>query len=172
MDDIMIKAVFYDRDGVINELVRRNGGYYSPQDVSDFRLCDSAIQITNLSKSRGYLNIVVSNQPDVSRGLLSESELDQMTEVLADNLIIDDVLYCLHDDGMCDCRKPLPGMIFKAQKKWDIDLSKSIMVGDTWKDYEAAMNAKVKFVLLEKPYNIDCESVNRVSKLIEIVNYL
>ena len=146
----MNKAVFFDRDGVLNELVNRAGGYFSPRLSSNFRIILNSIEVTNYTKSKGYLNIVISNQPDVARGYLTEFELDKMTNILIKKLLIDDVFYCLHDDDMCKCRKPLPGLIIFAKDKWDIDLNKSIMIGDTEKDCFAAKNSKVEFYLLDK----------------------
>ena len=84
--------------------------------------------------------------------------------------MIDDVLYCTHDDAdNCNCRKPAPGLFFQAAEKWKINLQQSYMVGDTWKDAEAAYNAKVEFLLLNKDYNSDYRSPQRINNLKEII---
>ena len=168
----MNKAVFFDRDGVLNELVKRDGGCYSPREISKFKIVQNSIEVTNYTKSKGYLNIVISNQPDIARGLLSESQLDTITELLFDKYNIDDVFYCTHDNNMCECRKPLPGLIYKAQSKWNIDLSKSLMIGDTWKDAEAAKNANVEFFLLNREYNKDYKCNNRINRIEDLLELI
>ena len=165
----MNKAIFFDRDGVLNELIQRDGGFYSPQSFDQFIILDSAVGIIKNVKKLGYLCVVISNQPDISRGYLKQTELDKMTDVLYKELYIDDVFYCFHAEKMCDCRKPLPGLIYSAQSKWNIDLTKSVMVGDTEKDSGAARNAGVKFYLLDHIYNINIEATNRIKKLQSIL---
>lgn len=168
----MNKAIFFDRDGVLNELVKRDGGYYSPREISKFKIVPNSIEVTNFTKSKGYLNILISNQPDIARGFLSLSCLNTITESLQAELDLDDVFYCIHDSNMCDCRKPLPGLIYQAQSKWDIDLTKSVMIGDTWKDGEAAMTAGVKFLLLDRDYNKDYDCPNRINSIEDILKLI
>ncbi len=169
----MNKAIFFDRDGVLNELIQRDGGFYSPQSFDQFKIYDNAKNIINELKQRGFLSIIVSNQPDIARGCLNKIELDKMTKVLFNELMIDDIFYCTHDDSdLCDCRKPAPGLLIQAAEKWKIDLQKSFMVGDTWKDAEAAKNANVNFLLLNRDYNLDCDSPNRINCLEDIFNYI
>ncbi|MDP6133007.1 MAG: HAD-IIIA family hydrolase, partial [Candidatus Marinimicrobia bacterium] len=120
-----------------------------------------------------FLSIVVSNQPDVARGNLKKSELDKMTKVLINKLMVDDVFYCTHDDSDgCNCRKPAPGLIIKAAEKWRIDLQNSFMVGDTWKDAEAAKNVKVNFMLLNRDSNSNFHCSNRIDNLKDIFKYV
>jgi|TARA_B100002003_G_C13900753_1_gene438818 D-glycero-D-manno-heptose 1,7-bisphosphate phosphatase len=169
----MSRAVFFDRDGVLNELVNRDGGFFSPLTLEDFHLFPDTRDVINEIRSKGYLCITVSNQPDVARGYLKRSELNRMTQILSSTLHLDDVFYCLHDDSDdCDCRKPKPGLLFQAQKKWDIDLCESIMIGDTWKDVEAARNASVRMVLFEAKYNLHLEAENKITDLFQIGKFL
>ena len=169
----MNKAVFFDRDGVLNELVNRTGGYFSPRLSSNFRIIPNSIEVTNYTKSKEYLNIVISNQPDIIRGNLTKVELDKMTEILCEKLTIDDVFYCIHDDDdVCECRKPMPGLIFSAQSKWNIDLTKSVMVGDTEKDYYAAKNSKIQFYLISHTLNLNFKAENRINDISEIINII
>tara|TARA_B110000196_G_C20950047_1_gene568841 strand:+ start:335 stop:850 length:516 start_codon:yes stop_codon:yes gene_type:complete len=162
----MNKAIFLDRDGILNELVCRDGGFYSPRQVSDFKISLNSADLTSFTKSLGYLNIVVSNQPDISRGLLSKSALDGMTDILLSKLTIDDIFYCIHDDSdFCECRKPLAGLFFDAAKKWQIDLNRSYMIGDNWKDIEAAKKANIDSFLLDTNYNQDYFCEYRVNSL-------
>ena len=98
-------------------------------------------------------------------------DLDNMTKILLSKLTIDDVFYCLHDNhDMCKCRKPLPGLILFAKDKWNIDLNKSIMIGDTEKDYFAAKNSKVEFYLLDNRFNENLNSSNIITNISEIID--
>lgn len=169
----MNQAVFLDRDGVINDLIERDGGFYSPQHVHDFNLVSGVKYFIRQLKSMDYIVIIVSNQPDVARRLMAEKDLRQMTEIIMRTLQIDDVLYCIHDDpDKHGCRKPMPGLIFKARDKWNIDLNKSLMIGDTWKDVLAAKNAGVQMYLLDKVYNKEVICDNRIVHLNQIIEKL
>ena len=165
------KAVFFDRDGVLNHLINRDGSYYSPQKFEDFKLVEGAKHIVSHVQNMGYLAIVISNQPDISRSKLKQSELDKMTTTLYDKLRLDDVFYCIHDDNNdTGCRKPAPGLFYLAQKKYDIDLNKSFMIGDTWKDVEAAKNAGISMILIRSDYNKKIIVKNEVQSLVEVVS--
>ena len=167
------KAVFFDRDGVLNHLVERNGSFYSPQKFEDFHIVDEAKEVVHIINEMGFLTIVVSNQPDISRGKLKQSELDKMTDKLFEKVSVDDVFYCIHDnDNDIGCRKPAPGLFHTAQKKYNIDLNKSFMIGDTWKDVEAAKNADISMILINKDYNQDLENVIRANSLPEVVSLI
>lgn len=169
----MDRAVFFDRDGILNEVIQRDGGYYSPRDYKQFKLINIAKDITKYTHSLGFKNIVISNQPDISRGHLNKDELKKMTDFLYDELILDDVFYCMHDDDdLCECRKPLPGLFLLAKKKWNIDLNSSYMIGDSWKDIEAAKLVNVDSFLLDTVYNSDYNYSRRLNNLNQITNYL
>lgn len=167
------KAVFFDRDGVLNHLVKRDGSYYSPQIFEDFNIVGEAKEVVSIVQEMGFLALVVSNQPDISRGKLKQSELDKMTEMLFTKLSLDDVFYCTHDNNNdTGCRKPVPGLFFTAQKKYNIDFNKSFMIGDTWKDVEAAKNAGISMILLRKDYNKELVVENDVQSLSEVVSLI
>jgi len=167
------KAVFFDRDGVLNHLVERDGSFYSPQNFTDFQISPESFDVIHKVKELGYLAIVVSNQPDISRGKLEQSELDKITNILLNDLKVDDVFYCTHDDiDECSCRKPKPGLFHLAQTKYNINFNRSIMVGDTWKDVEAAKSANIKMFLLNTDYNQNIEDIERIKKLSEILTKL
>ena len=169
----MNRAVFFDRDGVLNKLVLRDGNYYSPRDIKNFQLYSDAEKAIHDIQEKGYLAIIVSNQPDIARGYLNKSVLDEMTKQIFDKLKVDDIFYCMHDDPDAErCRKPDAGLIIKAQKKWDLDLKQSLMGGDTKKDLGAAKNAGIKFILISRPYNNKINTSNRISKLTDIPLYL
>lgn len=167
------KAVFFDRDGVLNYLVKRDNSFYSPQNFEDFQLVDNASEVVNRIHKMGFLAIVISNQPDISRGKLEQSDLNKMTDLLFEKLNIDDAFYCIHDDDNDPgCRKPAPGLFFTAQKKYNIDFNKSFMIGDTWKDVEAAKNAGIPMILIGKDYNQDLKEVSRAKDLLQVVSLI
>jgi len=167
------KAVFFDRDGVLNHLVKRDGSFYSPQKFEDFHIIDDAIEIVDSVHKMGYLAIVISNQPDISRGKQKQSELDKMTQLLNDKTNIDDIFYCTHDNSnRCNCRKPAPGLFIAAQKKYNINFNESFMIGDTWKDVEAAKNVSISMILFDRTYNQNLEDVIRVKSLTETISLI
>tara|TARA_B100001057_G_C22803094_1_gene932309 strand:- start:591 stop:1079 length:489 start_codon:yes stop_codon:yes gene_type:complete len=149
------KAIFFDRDGVLNELVKRNNEFVSPQKIIDFKINLNAKELIKKARKKNYICICISNQPDVSRNLMSKKELDLMTENLLNTLDLDDIFYCLHDDSdNCECRKPKIGLFKKAINKWDIDISKSIFIGDTWRDYEAGNTLGIKTIIIKKKLDV------------------
>ena len=150
----MPRAVFLDRDGVINDVVHRGATVSSPRTLDEFRLCDNIRQPLDDLKASGFRLFVVSNQPDVARGLLDPRLLAEMNGAIREALPIDDVLVCPHDDGdACDCRKPKPGLIRRAAAREHIALASSYVIGDSWKDIEAGRGAGCRTILLRRPYN-------------------
>ena len=142
-------AVFLDRDGVLNELVLRDGKVVSPRSVDDFHLRPGVDEALRQLRRRGLPVFVVTNQPDVARGHLALRTLQSMTEILRTSLDVDDVSVCPHDDSDgCECRKPKPGMLLALAKRCNIDLTRSYMIGDSWKDVEAGRRAGCRTILL------------------------
>jgi D-glycero-D-manno-heptose 1,7-bisphosphate phosphatase len=158
-------AVFLDRDGVLNEVVVRDGAPGSPRSLAELRLVAGAGDTARLRQA-GFLVFVITNQPDLARGLLSPEELTAMTEHIAATAVIDDHRVCPHEDRHdCDCRKPKPGMILDLARHWDVDLARSFVVGDMWRDMDAARNAGVTGVLIRSWYNEDVEPDVEVESL-------
>src|SRR5208337_2844630 len=136
------RAVFLDRDGVINRAFVREGRPLPPPTLQELEILPGVPEALNDLKRQGYKLLVVTNQPDVGRGTLSRQTLDAMHQALRAQLPLDDILVCGHtDQDQCDCRKPLPGMLLDAARKHDIDMAASFMVGDRWRDIEAGYNA-------------------------------
>ena len=136
------KAVFLDRDGVINRAIVVDGKPYPPASMEEFEFCVYAKEGLETLSAAGFLNIVVTNQPDVRTGKQNMAVVDQFHQKLIDELPIDDIYACFHvDEDNCDCRKPQPGMLLQAAEKWSIDLRRSFMLGDRWKDIEAGERA-------------------------------
>lgn len=150
----MRPAVFLDRDGVLNEVLLEDGQAIGPRSFADFRLANGAADAVARLTAAGKPVFVVTNQPDVARGLLDPFELERMLVMLREAMPVDDVAVCPHDDGDgCDCRKPKPGMLTALARRHGIDLLQSVMVGDTWKDMEAGRRAGCRTILLRRPYN-------------------
>ncbi|MEW6607764.1 MAG: HAD family hydrolase [bacterium] len=152
----MKRALFLDRDGVINKEIERDGGFFSPRCFDDFELLPGVKEALEMAKSAGLLIIVITNQPDISRGLMNQAELEKMHKEMMARLPIDDLFVCPHsDEDKCDCRKPKPGALLQAAEKWDIDLKNSYFVGDSWKDMEAGKKVHCTTFLIQKGYNKD-----------------
>lgn len=143
------RAVFLDRDGVLTRLVFRNGGWTSPMTLEEFAIYPEAHAALASLRHAGYRLVVVTNQPDVARGMLPRACLEAMHDRLRAALPLDDIRACYHDDGECQCRKPLPGMLLADPT---IDTTRSFMVGDRWRDIEAGRNAGCTTVLIDRGY--------------------
>ena len=146
-------AVFLDRDGVLNRAVVRDGKPLPPPGLHDLEIMPDAATALAELKSHGFPLYVITNQPDVARGTLTRSEVDQMNQQLASLLPVDDIFVCYHDDAdHCACRKPKPGLIYEAQRKHNIDLARSFVVGDRWRDIDAGHAAGCKTILIDYGY--------------------
>jgi D-glycero-D-manno-heptose 1,7-bisphosphate phosphatase len=144
--------VFLDRDGVLNEPVVREGRPYPPS-AKEFRISGGAREALDRLKAAGFLLIVVTNQPDVARGTLARETLDAIHRIVRAELPVDDVRVCCHDDGdACGCRKPKPGLLLQAASEYGIDLSRSFLVGDRWRDIDAGAAAGCRTVLIDYHY--------------------
>src|ERR1700759_4381038 len=136
------KAVFLDRDGVINVTVFRKGAQRAPQDMSEFAYVDGVESTLAALHARGYLLVVCTNQPDVARGWQTGEEVLEFHARIERELPVAGVYACFHDDAEnCECRKPKPGLIHQAGAQFDVDYARSFMVGDRWKDIEAGRAA-------------------------------
>jgi D-glycero-D-manno-heptose 1,7-bisphosphate phosphatase len=148
------KAAFFDRDGIVNEIVVRDRKPLSPRRFDKFKLLEGISDVLIQLKKEGYLNIIITNQPDIARGLMQWEELDRMHKFIKERLPVDDIFVCPHDDkNNCPCRKPKPGMFFEAAEKWGIDLGASFIIGDSWKDIEAGKAAGCKTIIIDAEYN-------------------
>ena len=144
-------AIFFDRDGVLTVSKRIQGKGFAPRKLKDFCLYQDAIASTRKTRDAGFLNIVVSNQPDIATGLLKPSVLSEMNDILFQELALDDVFNCRHiSENNCNCRKPKPGMINSAADKFNIDLSSSWIIGDRDCDIEAGINAGVQTIFVDR----------------------
>lgn len=147
-------AVFLDRDGVLNEAFVVDGIPRPPSSAADFRLLPGVLQACTELHSAGFALVVVTNQPDIARGVTTRAEVDQLHDLLRDALPVDEIVVCPHGDADgCSCRKPKPGMIMDAARRLGLDLARSACVGDRWRDIEAARRAGVWAVHVECHYD-------------------
>ena len=150
----MNRAVFVDRDGVINRVIVRDGKPYSPQGLADFELLPGALEAVRSLHNAGFRVIVATNQPDVGAGRQTRAGVEAIHAHLREALPVDDIKVCYHTDSDgCDCRKPKPGMLLDAAEQWGIDLASSVMVGDRWRDVEAGKAAGCRTILIESTYD-------------------
>ena len=162
----MNRAVFLDRDGVINRLVHRSQDtgdeWDSPYLLSEIEMIEGVGEAIQKINGLGFLAINVSNQPGVAKGKCDLDFLDKATDfirskLLQQNAFIDDVYYCLHHPDavneayriICECRKPKPGLLFQAAQDHEIDLSRSYMIGDRITDIVAAEAAGCEAILVD-----------------------
>lgn len=149
MNSVTRRAVFLDRDGVLNQTIRVDGVPVPPRTLDEFHLIEGVVESVNRLRDAGFLLIVVTNQPDVARGLQSETAVEAMHERLNSRIDLDEIAVCFHDDvDECECRKPRPGMLTDAMQRHGIDPSASYMVGDRWRDITAGRLAGCTTILV------------------------
>jgi D-glycero-D-manno-heptose 1,7-bisphosphate phosphatase len=170
------RAVFLDRDGVLNQAIVRNGKPFPPGNLFAMVINPDAMIALPKLKALGFLLIVVTNQPDVGRGTQNRDVVEEMHQALQAQLPLDDFFVCYHDDRHgCDCRKPLPGLLLQAAERHGISLSSSFLIGDRWRDIDAGHQAGVQSILIDYHYDErgpDCEPDARVNSLIEASNWI
>ena len=165
--------MFLDRDGVLVRPVIRDGIPYAPLRWEDFAIVPGAAAAVSELRRAGLAVVVVTNQPEVRRGNLSADLLADFHRRLKEEVPVDAILACRHDDrDGCECRKPKPGLIFQGAQDNQIDLQRAWMVGDTARDQGAARAAKVPFLLLDTPYNKDLQADQRVPDLAAAVRVI
>lgn len=147
------RAVFLDRDGVLNLAVLRENKPYPPASVSEMKIVPDAPDCLARLRDAGYVLIVVTNQPDVARGTQSRQAIEEMHAALSSAMPLDAIYVCVHDGpDDCSCRKPKPGMLLAAAADWGIDLAQSFMIGDRWRDIDAGASAGCRTVFLDFGY--------------------
>ena len=147
------KAVFLDRDGVINKPIIKKGISYGPTKLKDFKLFPKVKNAVINLKKKGYKVFLLTNQPDVSRGKIKKEVVVKMHNYLLEKIKLDDIFVCYHDDRHnCKCRKPKPGLLIYANKKWNLNLKKSYVVGDRWKDIKAGKHVGCKTIFIDLKY--------------------
>jgi D-glycero-D-manno-heptose 1,7-bisphosphate phosphatase len=169
----LTRAVFLDRDGVLNEAVMRGGKPYPTSSEAEVHIAAEAPAALARLKARGLPLIVVTNQPDVARGAQTIEAVEAIHSRLRRELPIDDILTCFHDDAdECACRKPKPGLILKGAMRHSIDPGRSFMIGDRWRDIDAGKEAGCFTIWIDRGYRERaprCAPDVRVASLSEAV---
>ncbi|MEN3369755.1 MAG: D-glycero-D-manno-heptose 1,7-bisphosphate phosphatase [Verrucomicrobiota bacterium] len=155
--EIRNRAVFLDRDGVLNRPLVKDGFPSPPAQLSEFELYPDVADGCARLKEAGFLLIVVTNQPDVGRGTQTFEAIDAMHVRLRAALPgLDGIEICFHAGSAhgdpCDCRKPKPGMLLRAAATHQIDLKRSFLIGDRWRDVDCAYAAGCRAVFIDHGY--------------------
>lgn len=149
----MRRAVFLDRDGVLNYTEVHDGKPYAPRDIESFQLLPDALSSTEALHKAGLFLVVATNQPDVGNGIVSRSTVEAMHDLLTKSLPIDAIKVCFHSQSdNCPCRKPQSGMLLEASQELNIDLAKSFMVGDRCNDVTAGKTQGCYTIFIDRGY--------------------
>ncbi|MBB4198067.1 D,D-heptose 1,7-bisphosphate phosphatase [Rhodoblastus sphagnicola] len=149
-----VRAVFLDRDGVLNRALVRDGKPFPPASLAEMEILPGAADAARRLAEAGFLLIVVTNQPDVARGTTARETVEAINGAIGKIMPIAEFRTCYHDsaDG-CDCRKPKPGALLAAARAHGVDLGRSFMVGDRWRDVEAGRAAGCQTVFIDYGYD-------------------
>ncbi len=147
---MLTKAVFLDSDGVLNKAIIIDGKPLAPTTLAELDIPDEVKPSLDKLKAAGYLLICVTNKPDIERGLMTQADVDSIFNKMRSDLPLDDVFICYKENS--ECYKPNPGLLLAATKKYNIDLTKSYMIGDRWRDVGAGQNAKCKTIWIDRNY--------------------
>lgn len=148
------RAVFLDRDGVLNRAPIVERKPYSPSSLAELEVLPGVPEALETLHLAGFKLIVVTNQPNIKRGLTTVQDMHDIHHFLSQALPIDEFFTCLHvDEDQCACRKPNPGMLLAAAKKHDIEMHTSYMIGDRWRDVEAGNNAGCQTIFIDYDYD-------------------
>jgi D-glycero-D-manno-heptose 1,7-bisphosphate phosphatase len=150
----MRRAVFLDRDGVLNHSPIQDGKPVSPRGLDDLVILPGVKEACEGLRAAGFMVIVVTNQPEIARGTLTRGTVDAINDRLRGQLPLDEIVICPHDDAdNCECRKPKPGMLLDAARGYDLDLPRSYLVGDRWRDIGAGQAGGVTTVFIDRGYD-------------------
>ena len=147
------RAVFLDRDGVINRAVIRGGKPYPPATPEELAVLDGVPEALARLRAARFLLLVVTNQPDVARGTQRREVVESMNARLLRELPLDQFFVCYEDGPDCPRKKPNPGLLLEAAHRYGVDLRASYMVGDRWRDVEAGARAGCRTVLVDYGYD-------------------
>jgi D-sedoheptulose 7-phosphate isomerase len=170
------RAIFLDRDGVLNRAKMNNRKPHPPDGEAELEVTANARGLLQRLKEQSYKLLVVTNQPDVSRGITTRDTVEGINRKLAKELPVDEILVCYHSDSdNCDCRKPKAGLLLEGARRHQIDLAASFMVGDRWRDVEAGQNAGCQTILIDGEYDEKAPAQPpdvKVRSLEEAVNWI
>jgi len=149
----MKRAVFLDRDGVLIRAIVRDGKPYPPRDLEELEILSGVAESLDRLHRSGFLVIVVTNQPDVVRGIQTREMVEKINAAIDTKLLIDEFVVCYHDSAdHCFCRKPNPGSLLRSAEKFGLNLNDCFMVGDRDSDIKAGISAGCKTILIDYHY--------------------
>ena len=147
-------AVLLDRDGVLNRAFSEGDATRPPRSLDEVEILPGVPEALARLAAAGLALVGVSNQPDVPRGHTTRAVVEAINAYLVAQLGLLAIVTCFHDDAdACACRKPQPGLLLDAARRFDLDLARSVMVGDRWSDVAAGQAAGCRTVLIETPYS-------------------
>lgn len=147
------RALFLDPDGVLNVAPQVDGLPTSPATVAAMEIIPGVEEACARLKAAGFLLVMVTNQPDIANAKTTRSKVDAINRALQARLGLDAIYVCPHNDrDNCECRKPKPGLLLTAARRWNIDLAASYMIGDRWRDVEAGRAAGCRTVFVDHGY--------------------
>ena len=150
----MKSAVFLDRDGVVNLAYTRSGKPYPPKDLSQLVILPDVKESVKKLTKYGFVIVVVTNQPDISNGNSNFEIVNELHKEISSLTGIENFYVCPHiDSDNCKCRKPKPGLLLKAAEDLNLDVKKSYMVGDRWRDVGAGQSAGCKNFFIDYDYS-------------------
>jgi D-glycero-D-manno-heptose 1,7-bisphosphate phosphatase len=165
----MHRGVFLDRDGVLIRTFVRDGIPHPPNSLDEVEILPGVREALAILRHHGFSLLVVTNQPDVARGLQTRECVEQINAFLRRQFPLDGIYVCYHDNAdRCECRKPAPGMLLKAAAEHGVDLSRSFMVGDRGSDIIAGAAAGCATFLIEQPYS-RCNHVKPTFKAADLM---
>ncbi len=168
------KAIFFDRDGVLIEApIDKKNKPLSVKQLNQIKICDGIKELCNKYRNDYYL-IMITNQPDFKRKNNTKKNIEEINFFLKKKLKLNDIFVCYSDDDSCYNRKPNPGMLVDAQKKYNIDLKLSFFIGDRWRDIDAGKEIGCKTIFIDRMYNekLNCKpdyTVKNINKIMEII---
>lgn len=171
----MNRAAFLDRDGVLNRSILIDGVPKPPNSPSEVEILNGALEAVQRLKKHGFVPVVLTNQPDVARGSKTKGEIEAINLHIASILEIEHFYTCFHDDlELCPCRKPAPGLIIQAAAELRLDISRSILVGDRWRDIAAGQAVGcdsyfIDYSYLEKQPELPFIKVKSLYEAVQIV---
>jgi len=150
----MKSGVFLDRDGVVNKIILKERRPYSPRKLDQLEILDGVRDAVKILQKLGFKVVVITNQPEISRGLITENLVMEMHNKISEETGIKNFYFCRHDDFHdCGCRKPKTGMLLRAAVELDLDFNQSYLVGDRWKDIQAGQKVGCKCYFIDNNYD-------------------
>jgi D-glycero-D-manno-heptose 1,7-bisphosphate phosphatase len=169
----MRRAVFFDRDGVLNLVRLTDGRPKAPLSLVDFEIDGAAPGAVQAVRDAGFFTFVATNQPELATGELAPATLDAMHAQLSASMPFHAIYVCPHRDADgCACHKPRPGLLERAREEWDLDLTRSYLIGDRWRDIGAGAAVGCETVLLSRPYSGDCQPTYAATDINDAVTWI